>query len=148
MTPKITVHAVDAPWPFKDMEVGDIAFCMRPGATAYAHSYGQGTGKRFLTRAVKSKQGQQGYKVVRLPDDIPKMIDKNPMGRPRKSWGFDNLPVGGVWECNDPKDIPRTLSAVHRANQAHRRLTGEQKYATSARAEGGLYSVLYITRLS
>jgi hypothetical protein len=143
----VTLHTPGTPWPFKDMEVGDIVISMDPKARAYAHSYGQGTSKRFLTRVIKSKTGVQGWKVVRMSDNALKLKGIKGMGRPRKEWEFDHLLRGEHWICTDSEAIPRTLSAVHRANKKHRQLTGNARYATTTRIDQAAYASLTITRI-
>lgn len=137
------------PWPFRHMEVGDIAICLSEHTYNRAHAYGHAVRKRFSVRRTTSKSGQEGFMVVRLPDNTPvNRIQGRPRGRPRKTWPYEALKPGQTFTCLDPDVIPKIMNSVHRTNQLHRRISKQPSFAMRTHKGSGLtYKSLTVMRL-
>lgn len=140
---------VGDPWPFKNMEVGDVAICLDPHAPNRAHAYGHVTGKRFTSRKTTSKSGKEGFIIVRMDDNTPKVKKGNGrLGRPRTVWPYETLELGTSWHCVDPLDAPKVVSSVHRTNAVHRHTRGKNTYATRViRNDDLTYARVIVTRI-
>lgn len=166
------------PWPFKDMEVGDVVICThtQKQPNAFAHAYGAGVGKVFTTRRTVNKAtGEVGYRIERLPDNTPKYRNRaQPRPKPAKArrksarvWPFESLGVGEHWRCKTPADVPAAISAAHGLNRtataqwrreqiaagvdpALVRMQRKQLYTTDARVDATTrqYVSVTITRLA
>lgn len=111
------------PWPFKDMEVGDVVICThtQKQPNSYAHTYGTSSGKVFSTKRVVNKDtGTVGYRIERLPDNTPR--NRHRAQKPRKpgrmrrsnarAWPFETLRVGEAWVCKTPGDVSAAVAAA------------------------------------
>lgn len=111
------------PWPFKDMEVGDVVICThtQKPANISAHAYGYAVRKVFSTKRVVNKDtGAVGYRIERLPDNTPR--NRHRVQKPRRAsggrrsnarvWPFESLGVGESWVCKTPEDVPAAVAAA------------------------------------
>lgn len=130
------IHHANTPWPFKNMEVGDVVVCIPPTdptdrrqAGATAHAYGASTGKKFLTKQITNKAtGEVGTKITRMPDDYVKpRASKQRAAAVRTQrgtvWPFEKLAPGESWSTQDPALMSRAMAAAgNRSTTATRQL--------------------------
>lgn len=141
---KVYQHSAGEPFPFSQMEVGDVCISTAVNAVANAHAYGARKKRRFATRRVKNKlTGAIGWRIERMPNNTPDrrsiLIPDgfagdpqiNPLeapddgtepaapkrkGRVARAWPFLDLEVGGVWKCTIPRDVLPVVAVVRRQN--------------------------------
>lgn len=120
------IHTTGAPWPFKDMQVGDVVICTLPEGDkrkpdSTAHAYGAVMGRVFKTKKITNKTtGEVGYRIERLEDNAregkPELLPRTKPGRPAYKWPFEALSVGQAWSTTNPELMSRALSAVAARN--------------------------------
>lgn len=133
------VHVSGAPWPFKDMQVGDVVICTAPAdpndrrrADATAHAYAAAAKKKFVTKQLRNKAtGEVGFKITRMPDDYVRPRKERPVSpqkaagmvsRDQRLWPIEKLAPGQSWATRDPELMSKAIAA---AGNLNRRATQE-----------------------